>query len=63
MSAQISADVRALFSDLGISIAKSERDAVLVIDRFEHLRNPIEGRAKGTSGCLGCLADVLADAA
>ncbi|MEV6878440.1 hypothetical protein [Amycolatopsis sp. NPDC051128] len=66
MPAQISTDIRALFSDLGVSIAGSERDAVLVIDRFEHLRNPIENGANAVPGCAGCLgtfADVFADAA
>jgi hypothetical protein len=35
MSAQVSADVRALFDDLGVAFADSPESTGLVIDRFE----------------------------
>ena len=41
MFAQVSADVRALFSELGIPGDGAE---VLVIDRFEQWRNPAGAR-------------------
>ncbi|VVJ20366.1 Uncharacterised protein [Amycolatopsis camponoti] len=57
MSAQVSADVRALFTDLGIEFEKAGTD--LVIDRFEHWS--IEagaGTAQGRGTCF-CQVDLL----
>ncbi|MFJ9785540.1 hypothetical protein ACIRSS_38620 [Amycolatopsis sp. NPDC101161] len=58
MSAQVSADVRALFTDLGIEFEKTGSD--LVIDRFEQFS--IEagvGTVRGCGTTCYCRADVL----
>jgi hypothetical protein len=57
MSAQISVDVRALFSELGIPSAGAEVAEVLVIDRFEQWHNSADASVRGTVGTFSCLAE------
>ncbi|WIY02284.1 hypothetical protein QRX60_51325 [Amycolatopsis mongoliensis] len=58
MSAQFSADVRALFTDLEIEFEKAGTD--LVIDRFEHFSiEASTGAVPGRRGTCFCRADVL----
>jgi hypothetical protein len=45
MAEQVSANVRALFSEMGISRIGAEAADVLVIDRFEQWSNPAGDRA------------------
>ncbi|WP_284748732.1 hypothetical protein [Amycolatopsis sp. RTGN1] len=58
MSAQISADVRALFADFEIEFEKTGTD--LVIDRFEHWSiDASVGAGQPRRGTCFCQVDVL----
>lgn len=58
MSAQISADVRALFTDLAVEFEKAGTD--LVIDRFEHWSiEASSGSVQPRRGTCFCQVDVL----
>jgi hypothetical protein len=63
MPAPISADVRALFLDLGISPDDTKAETGLVIDRFTQWQNNDHAGAKGCGPCYCCLLDALPDAA
>lgn len=56
MSAQVSLDVRALFSDMGIEVGKSITG--LVVERFEYEREPAAAPGDPVRTCY-CRADVL----
>lgn len=55
MSAQVSSDVRSLFSELGIP---SDGAEVLVIERFGQWRDSAGAAVRGSvSSCFSCLAE------
>jgi hypothetical protein len=58
MSAHVSADVRALFADLGIEVENAECGTGLVIDRFEQWSDA-SMIATGSVRATICRVDVL----
>jgi hypothetical protein len=63
MSEQASVNVRALFSELGISRIGTEAAGVLVIDRFEQWSNPAGEWAGLCTGTATYTEDAWSDAA
>ncbi|MEU0793619.1 hypothetical protein ABZ342_26400 [Amycolatopsis sp. NPDC005961] len=63
MFEQVSANVRALFSELGVSCTGAESAGVLVIDRFEHWSNPAGRPARPCATTITRIDEAWLDAA
>ncbi|WP_410589884.1 hypothetical protein [Amycolatopsis sp. lyj-23] len=63
MSEQVSANVRALFSAMGVSCSGAEAAGVLVIDRFEHWSNPAGGPSRPCATTITRIDEAWLDAA